>query len=189
MPLKEIKEPPAGKGKEKEKKPKPSEKPDGDDSAWKYLEDGSKKRKGRKLPYEAQIHELFDEIAGAVQLVDSFSSQVISARSEELAYGYARLAKEDPRIRAFFAKALMGSAYSAVILPTALTLVPILWHFGLVPAKIGVPLTLMSGQMPVTRTQEQEWLASQQAEQAQAAAAEKPTHPQGEGSGDGGSTD
>jgi hypothetical protein len=183
MPLKEIDEPKSkDKGKSKEKA---QPKTDGETDAWKILPDGSKKRQGRKLPYEAQLHQLLEEISGGVMLLDSFSGQVISARAEELAYGYARLAKEDDRVRAFFAKALTASAYSAVLLPTVLTLAPILWHFGLLPGRVGVPLTLMSGAMPITREQEQ-----QQQEQAKAAAEQaRATHPHGEAKGDGGSTD
>ena len=182
MPLKEVKEP-----KEKPKaEPKSSSAGETTDP-WKYLEDGSKVRQGRKLPFENQLRDLFDTISGAVKLADSFSGEVIGNQAEELAYGYAKLAKEDPHVKAFFEKAFTASAYSAVIVPTALTVVPIAWHFGFVPAKVGVPLTLASGMMPVTREQEREWLASQQQEQAQAAESEaRATHPHGEAPGAGG---
>jgi len=184
MPLKEIKDPAPDK-------PKGSKKDDGpkasDTSAdpWKYLADGTKARQGRKLPFENQLRDLFDTVAGAVKLADSFSGEVIGKQSEELAYGYAKLAKEDARIKAFFERAFTASAYSAVVVPTILTVVPIAWHFGLVPGKVGIPLTLASGMMPVTREQEREWVASQEAEQAQAEqTAARGTHPRTEDSGD-----
>src|ERR1700743_2557652 len=185
MPLKEIKDPDKGK---KPPKEKTSAAPETDKSdPWKYLEDGTKVRQGRKLPYENQLKDLFDTIAGGVKLADSFSGEIIAKQSDELAYGYAKLAKEDPRVRMFFEKMVTGSAYSAVIVPTALTVIPIAWHFGLLPAKIGVPLTLASGMLPFTREQEREFMAAQQAEQAQAEAQQqheaRATHPHGEAPG------
>lgn len=178
MPLKEVKDP----GDKKPPKEKPAaSSPDTDNDPWKYLDDGSKVRKGRKLPFEIQLRELFDTLAGAVKLVDSFSGEIIGNQSEELAYGYAKLAKEDPRIKLFFEKMVTGSAYSAVIVPTALTVIPIAWHFGFMPAKVGVPVTLAAGMMPFMRQQEQEYVAAQQAEQAAAKASEaRATHPHGE---------
>lgn len=181
MPLKEVKEP-------SDKKP-PKDKPaaaasEKSDEPWRYLEDGSKVRQGRKLPFENQLRALLDELSGALKLVDSFSGQVVSNQSEELAYGYAKLAKEDPHVRAFFERLTTGSAYTAVAVPTVLTVVPIMWHFGFMPAKLGVPVTLAAGVMPFTRGQEREYVASQQQEQAHAdaAAAEqaRATHPHGE---------
>ena len=186
MPLKQIKDP--DDGKPKGKKGKPAGESDTSTDPWKYLEDGSKVRQGRKLPFENQLHDLFDTVSGAVKLVDTFSGEVIGKQSEELAYGYAKLAKEDPHVKAFFEKAFTASAYSAVIVPTALTVVPIAWHFGFMPAKIGVPLTLASGMMPFTREQEREYVEQQQADQAKAAEQDaRATHPHGEapGAGDG----
>lgn len=185
MPLKDIKEPKATPGKKEAKKPAGETSSEGtDNDPWKYLDDGSKVRKGRKLPFEIQLRDLFDTLAGAVKLADSFSGEIIGNQSEELAYGYAKLAKEDPRIKLFFEKMVTGSAYSAVIVPTALTVIPIAWHFGFMPAKVGVPVTLAAGMMPFTRQQEQEYVAAQQAEQAKAKADEaRPTHPHGEAPG------
>lgn len=182
MPLREIKDPDSDKGKEKAKPKKPTTATE-DKDPWKYLEDGTKVRQGRKLPFENQLRELFDAVSGAVKLADSFSGEVIGNQSEELAYGYAKLAKEDARVRAFFEKALTASAYSAVITPTILTVIPIAWHFGLLPARVGVPVTMFAGMMPVTRTQEREWLAQQQEEQARAEAQAQATHPRGEAPG------
>lgn len=184
MPLKEIKEPKA-KARAKATEEKPASAGEATDP-WKYLEDGTKVRQGRKLPFENQLRDLFDTVAGGVKMADSFSGEVIGNQSEELAYGYAKLAKEDARVKVFFEKLVTGSAYSAVLLPTALTVIPILWHFGLVPGKIGVPATLASGMLPFTREQEQEALAAQQQQQTEAAEAEaRATHPHGEAPGDG----
>jgi hypothetical protein len=185
MPLREDIKPPED---DKPKAPKPkADKPDTDKTdPWKYLEDGTKVRQGRKLPLENQLRELFDAVAGGVSMADAFSGQVIGNQSEELAYGYAKLAKEDARVRAFLEKALTGSAYSAVVVPTVMTVIPIAWHFGLVPAKIGVPVTFMSGVPLITRTEEREGVEAAQKAQAEAAQAEaRATHPQGQAPGDG----
>lgn len=183
MPLKEIKEP---KG-DKSPKEKSDIKPPGEDRTdpWKTLPDGTKVRQGRKLPYENQLQQLFTEISGAVSLADSFSAQAIKNQAEPLAYGYAKLAKEDERVKAFFERALKGSAYSAVVVPTACVLIPVLWHFGFMPGKVGAPVTFMAGLPLVTR--EEEIKAAQQAfkEQQEAAAAQSPpTHPMGEAPSD-----
>jgi hypothetical protein len=188
MPLKEIKEP-AGK---KPPRDAPREKTDPTeeipDSPWKLEPDGTRVRKGRKLPYEKQIHQLLIEVSGGVALVDSFSAKAIELQSEQLAYGYARLAKEDPRVRALFEKLITGTAFSAALIPT-LTLVGMIgWHFGFIPAKVGVPLTMASGMMPFTRGQEQEIKEKARRDQEEAEAhAPGGTHPRGEApNGDGG---
>lgn len=192
MPLKEVKEP-----KKEGKKKQPSEPANEPGTAnagtttdpWKYLDDGSKVRQGRKLPFENNLRELFDAVAGGVSLADSFSGAVIGNQAEELAYGYAKLAKEDPRIKAFFEKLVTGSAYSAVVIPTALTAVPILWHFGLLPGHIGVPATMAVGLTPFTREEERAAVVAQHQQQQQPAEAAEgtvpPTHPRGEATGDG----
>jgi hypothetical protein len=160
--------------------------PEGDTSPWKTGEDGKRTRKGRKLPYEAQIHQLLLEVSGAVALADSFSAKAIELKSEELAYGYARLAKEDPRVKALFERLVTGTALSAVVIPTVSLVAMIGWHFGFVPSKVGVPVTLANGMIPFTR--EQERAAKEQAAQGQAEAQARATHPNGEAPGAGGDT-
>lgn len=176
MPLKDIKEP---KGSEKkERKPKSTDTPP--ESPWRIEDDGTKTRQGRKLPYEAQIQQLIIELSGLVALTDSFSANILELRSEELAYGYARLAKDDPRVRAFFDKLLTGSSWSAALVPTVTVAIAIAFHYGIVPAKIGVPVTLMAGAIPVTREQEQYAQQEARKQQEAAAAQDKATHPHGE---------
>lgn len=193
MPLKDMsdeqpKPPKSGRGKKEGKKTPPSEPsaPTSVESPWKTLEDGSRVRHGRRLPYETQMHQFFTEISGLVAMADSFSAQIIENKSEELAYGYAKLAKDDPRIKAFFERLLQGSAYSAALIPTVTMAVAIGWHFGLVPGQLGVPMVLASGSLPYTRQQEQEFKEAQRKEQADAARQAESTHPRGEApNGDG----
>lgn len=192
MPLKEIKEPDTPKSDKKEPKrePKPKVEPTVE-SPWEIHEDGTKVRKGRRLPYEKEIEQFVIELSGAVAMADSFSAKAIELKAPELAYGYARLAKDDPRVKAFFEKILTGSAWSAALFPTVTLAVMIGWHWGFIPPQLGVPATVGSGMMPFTRAQEQEYKAEQKREQQQAAEAEaRATHPRGEApNGDGGSAD
>lgn len=184
MPLKEIKDPPKKDGERKQRKAE-STAPTTDTDPWKVLDDGSRVRQGKRLPFEKKLHKVFLEVAGAVTLADSFSGEAIKRQAAELAYGYASLAQENEAVKAFFARALTVSAYSAVVGPTAAVIIPILWHFGLIPARIGVPVTIMSGGFPFTREQEQEYKRDQQREQEAAARAAQATHPHGDGNGDG----
>lgn len=186
MPLKEIKEPSSAEKSQEKKQEKKSEPTI--ETPWELREDGTKVRKGRRLPYEKEIEQLFIELSGAVVMADSFSAKAIELKAPELAYGYARLAKDDPRVKALFEKLLTGTAWSAAIIPTVTLAVMIGWHWGFVPAQLGVPVTLGTGMLPFTREQEQQAKAEQMAEQQKAEA--RATHPRGEAqNGDGGSAD
>lgn len=191
MPLKDMQEPPksppksppGGGGRPQSDTPQPE-----GDSPWKVDANGKRTRKGRKLPYEAQIHQLLLEVSGAVALADSFSAKAIELKSEELAYGYARLAKEDPRVKALFERLVQGTALSAALIPSLSLVAMIGWHFGFIPSKVGVPVTLANGMIPFTREQEQaakSQVTEDQAE-AHAQAQARATHPNGEGPDAGG---
>lgn len=185
MPLKDMSEEQPKAPKEKkpkgDKKPKAEPKTADTESPWKTLPDGTRVRQGRKLPYEKELHQIFTEVSGLVAMADSFSAGVIENQAESLAYGYAKLAKDDPRVKAFFERLVQGSAYTAAIIPTVTVATAIAWHFGAIPAQLGVPAVVASGQMPYTREQEQDWKRRQAKEQAEAAKAEaRATHPHGE---------
>lgn len=147
-------------------------------SPW-QIKDGQRVRKGRKLPFENELHGFFMELSGAVSMVDSFSANAIELKSEELAYGYAKLAKDDPRVKAFFDKLVSGTAISAALIPTLTLVAMIGWHFGFIPPKVGVPLTLANGMLPFTREEEKKMKAQAAQDQAAAAAAK----PNGDSSG------
>lgn len=190
MPLKEMKDP--GSAKEKPKAKSSAEKPKAEptvETPWEIREDGSKVRKGRRLPYEKEIEQFFLELSGAIAMGDSFSAKAVELKAPELAYGYAKLAKDDPRVKAFFEKLLAGSAWSAALFPTVSLVVMIGWHWGFVPPQLGVPVTMGSGMLPFTREEEQQFKAAQRQEQQTAEAQEqRATHPRGEaqnGDGDG----
>lgn len=193
MPLKEIKDPDSPKGEKKEqaKKTKPKPEPESTvETPWEIREDGTKVRKGRRLPYEKEIEQFLVEVSGAVAMADSFSAKAIELKAPELAYGYARLAKDDPRVKAFFEKILTGSAWSAALFPTVTLAVMVGWHWGFVPPQLGVPVVFGTGMMPLTRAEEQALKAQVSKEQQAAAAAEQgPTHPRGEAANGAGGDD
>jgi hypothetical protein len=114
---------------------------------------------------------------------DSFTAQAIEIKSEELAYGYAKLAQNDPRVKHVLQMLLEGSAWAEALIPTIGLLIVVGWHHGYVPDQIGVPFTVANGMMPVSRSMEKKM--REQAQQDQSDAAGKP-RPDKNGSGDGG---
>lgn len=176
MPLSEKKPP----------KTKSTSKPTEDDSPW-QLVDGVKKRQGRKLPNEAKIQVFLTESAEMLSLVDQFTATAILKKSEELAYGYAKLAQEDPRVRKIVGMLTSSSAYAAAFVPSATVLVAVAWHHGFMPDRIGMPVTMMQDLPLVTRA---EIVAAREQAEREGAEAEarqaEASHPRaGKGKGDG----
>lgn len=145
-----------GGGAKSKSEPKP--KPPADDEPWKLNETtGRKERQGRLLTYEKKLRGLFAGMAGTMQYIrsDTFSADVIRANSDELAYGYARLAQENPQVKRALEFLFKTSALGDALLPTATVLLLILWHYEiLVPNGIGVPLATMNGVVPTSREAE-----------------------------------
>lgn len=130
--------------------PAPEEQNEG---AWKYGENG-KERQGRKLPFESKLNEFLTGVAGGLRFVagDEFAANAILAKREEISYGYARLAQENPQVKRALEFLFSGSAMAEALLPTASLLVMLGWHYGLfIPDKIGVPMSLANGVVPMSR--------------------------------------
>lgn len=179
MPVSEVKKPPKDKTKATD-----------DDSPWNYV-DGKKVRQGRKLPNEAKIQQFLIESAQMLSLADEFTATAILNKSDELAYGYAKLAQEDPRVRKIVTMLTSSSAWAAAMIPTATILVASLWHHGFLPDRIGVPVTMMQELPTMTRQEinEAREAAMREGRAAEARAAQS-THPKAEENGDGnGSSD
>lgn len=145
----------------------------------------------RALPLESKLKQLFTAAGGAADMAgDQFVANVLEYRAGDLAHGWARLAQENPRVKAFLTMLLEGSAWSEALIPTLGVGIAIAWHYGYAPDKIGVPMALGSvnmeaGQFPMSREVEQEMRA--QAQQAAAkAAAEKAREDAAKGNGGGG---
>lgn len=167
MGVKDIKEP-----KPKAEKKPPKTKPDSEDksSPWKVTNEGKRVRSGRALPHEIRLREFFAGLAGVAALAgDNFTGAAIEAKAEELAYGYAKLAQSDPRVKQVIAFLLEGSAWTEAIIPTVGLVIVVGWHYGVIPDQVGVPMTMANGLMPVTREQEAQMRAQQKREQQQAA--------------------
>jgi hypothetical protein len=161
MPIEPKKAPPAKEPKAKKAEPKESPRtaPSGATS--------------RALPLESKLKQLFVAAAGGAEMAgDNFVANVLEYRAGDLAHGWARLAQENPRVKAFLTTLLEGSAWSEALIPTLAVGVAIAWHFGYAPERIGVPMALGSvnmeaGQFPMSREVEVEFKAG-----AQKAAAE-----------------
>lgn len=172
MPVSEVKKP----SKEKTKTTD-------EDSPWKYV-DGKKVRQGRKLPNEAKIQILIIEASEIVAMADEFSATAIVQKADELAYGYAKLAQDDPRVRKIVGFLTSSSAYAAAAAPTVAILIAIAWHHGFMPDRIGMPVAMMQGLPLVTRDEMVTVRENAQREGAQAAArAAAESHPKANGDG------
>lgn len=165
MTVKEIKEPKGSRA------PK-GEASGGAESPWTTNpETGERKRSTRALPLETRLREFFVSLSGVATLAgDSFTGQAISAKSEELAYGYAKLAQVNPAVKRVLTTLLEGSAWTEALVPTLGLVIVVGWHYGMVPDQLGVPFTMANGMVPVTRTQEQDMKAQAARDQAQAQA-------------------
>ena len=143
---------PPGNGKESRKSPKSA-----GGEPWKINEDGTKQRASRALPYANRISELLAGASGTALLAgDQFTAQAIAAKSPELAYGWAKLAQSDPRVKRVLEALFEGSAWAEALIPTIGLVIVVGWHYGMVPDRLGAPLSVASGLIPVSREQEKE---------------------------------
>lgn len=170
MPLKETKGP-KGSGKAEAKAT-----PNGNlesEGAWKLSSDGKKIRQGRALPLENKLKEVLLGAGALVGLQDEFVGLAVTNKAPEIAYGWAKLASEEPRVKRALEFILEGSAWSEALLPTVTLMLAIAWHYGIfVPDKLGVPLSIAAGAFPVSREVEQQMKAEAKAAERQSAAAE-----------------
>lgn len=167
-PVKDIKEPKAPKG---------GKAGDGPESSpWKLDEStGTRKRNTRALPLEIRLREFFVGLSGVAVLAgDSFTGNAIEAKAEELAYGYAKLASVDPRVKRVLTTLLEGSAWTEAMVPTLGLVIIVGWHYGAIPDQLGVPMTLANNMIPVTRAQEQEIKRKAAQDQREAEEGRKP---------------
>ena len=152
MPLKDT-PPPSGKGNGGRK---PPPKPDSD-APWRVDDTGSKVRNTKKLPFENRLNELLAGFSGMALIAgDEFTANAITIKAPELAYGWAKLAQSDKRVKRVLEVLFEGSAWAEALIPTVGLVVVVGWHHGYVPSNIGVPLVLANGLVPVSREQEQE---------------------------------
>lgn len=140
---------------------------------WKEGPNGEKLRNGRALPFENKLKELLIGVGTVMSFKDEYVGTVMQNQAPEIAYGWAKLASEEPRVKRALEVLLTGSAWQEAIMPTATLAIAVLWHYGIfVPDKIGAPVSLMVGAIPISREQENELKSRAEAEAQQAAAAE-----------------
>lgn len=139
----------------------PKEKPKGrskpkaaGEAPWK-VEEGKRVRGSKALPHELRLREFLLGTAAMAKVADEFTGTAIELKAEELAYGWAKLAQEDPRVSKALSMLFEGSAWAEAVIPTASLALMILWHYEiLVPNKLGATISFANGMLPVTRGEE-----------------------------------
>lgn len=112
------------------------------------------------LPLETKLRQGFSAVAGGIQLAgDEFSYEAVRSQIDNLSYGWALLARENPHVHRFVSFLVETDAWVEAAIPTALVLIMIGWHYNLLPARlegVGVKASIMAGVVPVSREQERE---------------------------------
>lgn len=112
------------------------------------------------LPLEKKLREVFMGIAGGIfMLGEEFSSTVIENKAAELAYGWARVAQENEKVRIFLTWAVTTNAWADAAVPTGVVVGAIAWRTGVLPegfiASIGERAAKFSGALPLSKEEEE----------------------------------
>lgn len=119
------------------------------------------------LPLEKKLRDTFMGIAGLAEIAgDQFSATVVENKAEELAYGWARVAQENEKVRIAIRWIVETNAWTDAMVPTVMVTGSIGWRYGLLPDSIGEKIAKFSGAVPMTP--EEEAQLQKQAEQMQA---------------------
>jgi hypothetical protein len=139
------------------------------DAPWGVGPDGKRARTSKSLPYENRMREFLYGVAGMAELGDEFLATAIQGKTDELAYGWAKLAQENPQVKRVLGMIFEGSAYAEALIPTISLTLMVGWHYGMVPDRLGVPVVMANGMMPVSREVESQ-LKQEAKKQTEAAA-------------------
>lgn len=121
------------------------------------IENGRRVRASKALPFENRINELLAGVSGAAMLAgDQFTADAITVKSPELAYGWAKVAQNDPRVKRVLTALFEGTAWAEALIPTVGLVIVVGWHYGMIPDRLGVPLSVANGLVPVSREAEVE---------------------------------
>lgn len=137
-------------------------------SAWNLeidLEKGQVRRKRnfstadgvKALPLEKKLRDLCMGLAGLAEMLgDEFSATVVESKAEELAYGWARVAQENEKIRLVLRWMVETNAWTDAAIPTVMVGGSIAWKYGVLPDAIGQPIAKFAGAIPMTPEEEKE---------------------------------
>jgi hypothetical protein len=126
------------------------------------------------LPLEKKLRDVFMGIAGLAEMGgDEFSATAIENKAEELAYGWARVAQENEKVRLVLRWLVETNAWTDAAVPTVIVGGAIAWKYNLIPDKIGEPIAKFSGAVPMTPDEELE-LAQKMADMKAAAESTPP---------------
>lgn len=90
--------------------------------------------RGRPPELETKLLELFNQVSGAVTLVNAKDGQVIANGAEDLARAWANLARENKNVKAFLDKLTTGGAIGGVVMATGAIVLGILANHGALDA-------------------------------------------------------
>lgn len=117
------------------------------------------------LPFEKKLREVFMGVAGGIfMLGEEFSSTVIENKAAELAYGWARVAQENEKVRVFIGWAVTTNAWTDAAVPTAVVVGAIAWRTNMLPegmiASMGERAAKFSGALPLSKEEEEQAAAA-----------------------------
>jgi len=111
----------------------------------------------KALPMERKLRDLFMAVAGLAEMAgDKFSSTAVENKAEELAYGWARVAQENEKVRLALRWLVETNAWTDAAVPTVIVGGAVAWKYNLLPDKIGEPIAKFSGAIPMTPEEEAE---------------------------------
>lgn len=111
----------------------------------------------KALPLEKKLRDLCMGLAGVAEMLgDEFSSTVVESKAEELAYGWARVAQENEKVRLVLRWLVETNAWTDAVIPTVLVGGSIAWHYDVLPDSIGQPIAKFAGAIPMTPEEEKE---------------------------------
>jgi len=98
----------------------------------------------KQAPFEKRLYQFFTMVALVVSaILDPYCGGIVQARAQVLAKAWNDLATQDKNVRQALEWLLSGGNYGTAILMTALTIIPILKHHGMLPENL-LPENILS---------------------------------------------
>lgn len=102
--------------------------------------------KARKTEALARDLEAFlVTVSIGVSVADATDGAIVANGAPALAQAWAKLAAKNPKVDAALRNLMAGSAYSEVVVATAMVVLPIMAHHNLLPEKVAAPMAGLVG--------------------------------------------
>jgi hypothetical protein len=106
-------------------------------------------RARRQPPLQKQLEDTFATLSLAIMATgDEYCARHVANQAAPLSEAWADLAKVNPRVDAMLRRLMQGSAWSAVIITTAATVIPMAAHHGVYPKGFPMPFEFGLGPPP-----------------------------------------